>query len=262
MPAMNTLSEIQARLQACVLDDATEFDAVLGLLGQAPGGVDPARGIAAYHGAYRARLREVLATAFERTWAYVGDADFERLCERHIADCLSRHPNLLGYGSAFPAMVRTLLPAHPEAAELATMDWHLHTAFDAPNAPLLDASSLGSLSEHDWQVARFAFHPSVAVAVFEWNTREIWHAIDHDKTPPPAQRLATAEPHVFWRRALQGQFRSMEMLEHAVFTQLLAGARFADVCEWLASHHPDRVDAVGNWLACWLDQGVLTRVLV
>ncbi len=262
MPAMNPLSEIQARLQASVLDDAGEFDDVLGLLGRAAGGREPARGMSVYHGAYRARLREVLATVFERCWAYVGDADFERLCARHVADCPSRDPNLRAYGSAFPALVRRVLPAYPEAAEVAIMDWNLHAAFDAADAPLLDPASLASLSERDWQVARLAFQPSVAVAVFDWNAREIWQSIDRGETPPAAGRLATPEPYLFWRRAKRGHFRSMEVAEHAVLARLLQGAGFAEVCGWLASSHPERENAVGAWLACWLDEGVLSRVLV
>ena len=262
MPAMNPLSEIQARLQASVLDDAGEFDDVLGLLGRAADGREPARGMAVYHGAYQARLREVLATVFERTWAYVGDVDFDRLCNRHVADFPSRDANLRAYGSAFPALVRRVLPACPEAAEIALMDWNLHAAFDAPDAPLLAPALLANLSERDWEVARLEFHPSAAIAVFDWNAREIWQAIDRGETPPAAARLATPEPHLFWRRTMRGHFRSVEVAEHAVLARLLAGAGFAETCEWLASRHPGRVNAVGAWLARWLEDGVLSRLLV
>lgn len=262
MSAVSPLRQLQVRLQAAVLDDAAQFAEVTGLLGSAQGGVAPASGMAVYHAAYRARLSEVLAVVFERTWAYVGDADFERLCRQHLTDCPSRHPNLRGYGSAFPDIVREWLPAHPEAAELAIMDWSLHAAFDAPDAPSLDPASLAELSERDWEVARFKFHPSVAVAVFNWNTREIWQAIDCGAVPPAAARLAAPEPHLFWRHAMRGHFRSMEVAEHAALVRLLDGAAFAQVCAWLASRHPGQVSEVGNWLKSWVEDGVLAQVLV
>ena len=258
MPAMIALAEMQARLQAGILDDAVDFADVQPLLKQGDGGVAPERGMSVYHGAYRARLRDVLGSVFERTWAYVGDAEFETVCERHIAECPSRHPNLRGYGSALPGLMQRLLPDDPEAAEIAIMDWNLHAAFDAPNAPALDPAVLGALSEDDWQQLAFVFHPAVSVAAFEWNARDIWHAINRDTTPPVARRLECPDPHLFWRNEMQGHFRSMDPAEYGVFAMLLSGATFASACEWLAASHPDREDAVGSWLARWLEDELIS----
>ena len=37
-----------------------------------------------------------------------------------------------------------------------------------------------ALGEEEWASARFVFHPGMSIAVFEWNTLEIWHALDQE----------------------------------------------------------------------------------
>lgn len=257
---MSTLAETLERMQRCVLADACDPAAVADLLRPDAGAGGAERGVAVYHSAYRARLREVLGGVFDRTWAYVGDDDFEALCAHHIASFPSRHPNLRDYGAALPVIASARLPDDPEAAELATMDWKLHLAFDAPDTAVVDPARLAALDEAAWSSARFVFAASVSTAVFAWNVRDIWHAIDQGRVPPPARRLPAPEAHLFWRQGHRACFRSMTPPEHAVMTMLLDGAGFAGTCAWLAEHDPDSAELPGVWLAQWLAEGLLSRI--
>ncbi len=246
-----SLAALQAGFQAYILRSRDEPGTILDHL-EGGFGIGRERRAGIYHHAYRARLREALGSVFERTWAYLGDGEFDAAAARFI----EAHPpvtrNLRDYGPEFPASLRESLPDDPEVAELATMDWNLHAAFDAPDCPRLDPASLGDLREEDWASARFALHPGVSLAVFDWNVLPIWHAIDQGATPPPAARLPRPTGHLFWRSALASRFRSLDEAEFTALRDLAAGAPFARVCEATTPGE------AGEWLRTWLADELFT----
>jgi hypothetical protein len=254
------LVDLQERLQRYVLGDRTAVDEMLPLLEARRGSIPGERRLGIYHSAYRARLREALGTVFERTWAYLGDGAFDAQCTRQIAASRSTHPNLRDYGKTFPDLLRHTLADDPDVAELATMDWHIHTAFDAPDAAPLAADQMSTLGESEWTQVRFTFHPSVSIVLFDWNVLEVWHALDHGIRPPRARRLEVPLAHLFWRSALQVHFRTLEPAEHLILQRLIDGLRFADACEQAARDNPDAVRQVGSWLGRWLADELLCGI--
>jgi hypothetical protein len=58
------------------------------------GRIDVEHRLHIYHHAYRVRLLENLRDAYEKTWAYLGDARFETSALAFIEDNPSRHRNL------------------------------------------------------------------------------------------------------------------------------------------------------------------------
>lgn len=260
-PVSTSLANLQAQLQDYVLGDGVSGDILSELTGSSP--EKGKRRLHVYHSGYRLRMQEVLQGAFENTWAYLGDEAFDALCTRYINTNPSHSPNLRDYGSNFPRFLSQVLPNDPEVAELATMDWRLHSAFDAPNAALLTGEQLATVEEAQWASLGFVFHPSVSLALFEWNALEIWHAIDQEQTPPPvAEKLNAPIGHLFWRSGQRSYFRTLEVDEYAALEGLLQGLSFAQVCEQLAQSYPNTaIDAsIGTWLARWLADELLSEV--
>lgn len=265
--APSALAELQARLQDYVLGDGSDVEGALYLVrGEA---TQPTSNLAKgkrrlriYHGGYRSRMLEVLKSAFEHTWAYLGDEAFDAICTRYIEAHPSHSPNLRDYGGDFPRFLHQALPADPEVAELATMDWRLHSAFDAPNADILTGDQLAAIDETAWETLGFVFHPSVSLVLFEWNVLDIWHALDQGESPPSVQRLEAPIGHLFWRSAQRSYFRSLAEDEYAALTGLIEGNSFAIVCEELAHSFPnaDIETSVGAWLARWLADGLLSSI--
>ena len=253
--APSPLAELQARLQDYVLGDGSDVDDALSV-------VTGKRRLNIYHNAYRSRMHEVLRSAFEHTWAYLGDEAFDAICTRFIETHSSHSPNLRDYGGDFPHFLHQALPADPEVAELATMDWRLHNAFDAPNADILTGAHLSHVDETQWESLGFVFHPSVSLALFEWNVLDIWHALDQGLSPPIAQRLEVATGHLFWRSAQRSYFRSLGEDEYAALVGLTEGNGFAPVCEELALSYPNAgiENSIGTWLARWLADELLSAI--
>ncbi|MBR0565058.1 putative DNA-binding domain-containing protein [Azoarcus sp. L1K30] len=253
------LASTQARLKTYLLDAANDPTAVLPLLEGGFGLAREAR-LDIYHSAYRARLRDALGAVFERTWTYVGDEEFERETRRYIEQTPSHSPNLRDYGGSFPEFLAASLPSDPEVAELAHMDWRLHEAFDAPDRHRLQPDALMRLSDADWESAAFVFSPGVALAVFAWNTIDVWHALDQGLTPPPARALPLPVACLFWRNDKQSSFRSLHTVEHRMLERLLAGEGFAEVCATIAGDDPDAAELFGPCLQRWLSEGLISRI--
>lgn len=255
-----SLGEIQARLKDYILAAGDDPAPLLPLLAGGHG-LSGERRLGIYHNAYRARLAEALEAVYERTWAYLGDQEFHALTAGYIEASPSSVANLRDYGDSFPAYVAGQQPDDPEAGELAAMDWALHIAFDAPDAPSLAPAALGELGEDDWAVAGFALQPGLSLATFAWNVAEIWHAIDQGGAPPPAARLAEPTGHVFWRREQRSHFRSLSPAEYRMLASLRQGAGFAACCEQLSAEFPDLAEQAGPWLFGWVSDGMLSAIV-
>lgn len=260
MMTATPLVDLQERLQRYVLGDRSAVGEVLPLLQVRPGCIPGERRLGIYHSAYRTRLREALGAVFERTWAYLGDEAFDAQCARHIATCPSTDPNLRHYGETFPGLLRHTLADDPDVAELATMDWQIHTAFDAPDAAALAAHHLSALGESEWSRVRLMFHPSVSIVLFDWNVLDLWHALDRGRRPPPARRLEVPLAHLFWRSALRVHFRTLAPGEYLMLQQLIGGLPFSDACEHLARDNPDAARLVGSCLRRWLADELLCGI--
>jgi len=64
---------------------------------------------------------------------------------------------------------------------------------------------------------------------------------------------------LIWRKAWQPHFRTLDPVEHAALSQLLAGASFAQVCASLGERLSDQ-DATAQaarHLATWLQDGLI-----
>jgi putative DNA-binding protein len=69
--APNSLASLQAKLQNYVLGNGAAGDLVSELTSGASDQSE--RRLHIYHAGYRSRMNEALQSAFEQTWAYLGD---------------------------------------------------------------------------------------------------------------------------------------------------------------------------------------------
>jgi hypothetical protein len=207
-----------------------------------------------YHNAYRARLLENLQDAFEKTWAYLGDENFESSALAFIEETPPRHRNLRWHGAEFPQWLARRFPQDADIAELALIDWQLRRAFDGPNASPVKAAELAGLSPQDWEGVGFRFAPTVFIAPLSTNSVGIWHALDQEQVPPDAASLPEPGWLLIWRKAWQPHFRTIQAVEHAALAQLQEGASFAQVCAALTEQFSDEEVATvaAESLSTWL----------
>lgn len=255
-----SVAEQQRRLAAAIRDEADAADLLAG---------DFATGLAVYRHAYRARLAEALADNYTVLARALGDDGFDTLARAYIAAHPSRHPSIRWFGhelADFMAAASDDLVPHASLVDFARMDWALRGAFDAADAPLLDAATLAALSPDGWAGLVLHLHPSAQRVRLGHAIEPAWRVlrewVPESGTGQPD--LPEPQPHdhmlLAWRQEGETRWRSLEPLEAALLDAVAAQAPFAVLCERAADELGDAeaaAPAVIGALQRWLADGLL-----
>ncbi|MBV8037488.1 DNA-binding domain-containing protein [Roseateles sp.] len=254
--------ELQQRLAAAIRDGADADGLLAG---------DFATGLAVYRHAYRARLLAALADNYSVLARALGDAAFDALGRAYVDARPSRHPSIRWFGhqlADFMAAAGDALVPHASLIDFARMDWALRAAFDAADAPLLEAATLAALGPDDWAGLVLQLQPGVhrvhlAHAIEPaWRMLRAWEP--GSGADPPALPEPVPHEHVLlaWRQGLETRWRSLEPLEAALLEAIATGQPFARLCERAAALLGDAeaaAPAVVGALQQWLAEGLLRR---
>jgi hypothetical protein len=251
------LAEVQRDLHDYLLDAG---DAVVPRI-RAGGRIAVAQRLGIYHNAYRVRLADALRDTYEKTWAYLGEARFDRCALAYIDATPPRHRSLRDYGAALPGWLDAHYPGDLDIAELARMDWEMRQAFDGPDAEPIGLDALAGLAPERWETLGFEAVPTLALLPLRFNTPAIWAALDRDETPPQALALAAPAGLCIWRRGWQPHFRTLDALEYGALQQIRQGQRFAAVCQTLADTGAAAEASIAQYLQTWLGDGLIARVI-
>lgn len=211
-----------------------------------------------YRNNYRASLIGVLSDHFERLHAYLGDEQFDTVAGAYLAANPSTTRNLRYYGGAFPDFLAGHFPADGELAELARIDWALRAAFDAADARVLDATSVGELGDA-WIGRRLTLHPSASLVTVRFNAAALWRALDAGDEPPELVEFAAPVMLLVWRGGQQPSFRSLSGSEADAIAQLEGGVSFTDLSAYVIEKVGEAaaMEELAAWLGQWLADGVL-----
>jgi hypothetical protein len=253
-----SLQRIQDAFQDYVLAGDREQPAIAALI-DGRFGIPVCERLAIYYDAYRIRLKDALAEAFDKTYSYVGDETFAELCGGYIDRYPSPFRNLRWFGDQFADFAAESLPDYPMVAELAAFEWALGLAFDAEDALVLTLADLQRLDASAWESIGFALHPSVQLLPLQWNVPAIWLALGKEEAPPEAVAGESACNWLVWRKELQPHFRSLNAFEAQALQGLAQGLSFSEVCAAAAeSTEEDITGQIAGWLHTWISESVLT----
>jgi hypothetical protein len=255
---MSQLAQLQDSFQVYLLDDTLK-SANNFIVNDAKLGAKKRLGI--YHDAYRLRIVEALGNTYGKVKKLLGDAFFNTTARAYLKQHPSLHPNLRWYGAHMPTFLKTALPQHPVAAELAAFEWALAMTFDAPDAQTLYLQDLATIAPENWADLRFKFHAGVQFIELELNTVAVWKALEAEETPPSA---VPAQHHLWliWRQHLDANFRSIEDVEAMALRLMIAGASFGDLCETLFESMGDNATSqAAQYLAGWLEAELISVLI-
>lgn len=253
-----TLLDLQSRLQSFVRQTEIRPNQVRPLLSSASGASPDVRA-SVYHFAYRTRLTQVLREAFDKTWAYLGDASFDRAIATYIEQIPSDSFSLDDYGSGFVGHVETLFQGEKDVHELCWLDWTMRRAFDGPDAVSLQPHVLAELSGDAWESVGFVFHPTLKLRLVSTNVGALWSGLD-TQSPEAVPALTEGMAIRVWRKYLQPCFRMITTEEMQAISEITKGLTFAGLCERLAHNRAvdDPVQKAAGWLTGWLTDGLIT----
>ena len=216
-------------------------------------------GISIYRNNYVSQLKTALRDSFPHLHVWLGESEFDRVADIHIARSPPASWTLDDYGRDFPLTARIVFPDDPEVWELAWLDLAMAQAFVARDQ---DPVEVGDLSDLDWDGARIAFVPSLRFSEALSNAAEIWSALEDQSVPPPAATSGEGGAYVVWRRSLTAHFRVVSTLEYQVISALYLRFTFADACEILRLQLGDdgAIVAAGDMLGRWIGDGLIAKV--
>ena len=220
--------------------------------------------LAVYGNAYGYRLIDALSENYPAVHTLMGDEDFYEMSYAYIEAYPSAHFSLRYFGHKLEKFLASYDKGLPIYTEMANFEWALRNAFDSKNSPTLTLVSLQEIPVERWGELQFKFHPSVSRVDLEWNTPELWSAIEEDAEPIPPEQLERSYAWLIWRKDLLNYYRSLDIDEAYTIDAAMQGASFASlcegVCEWVDEEHaPARV---AGFLSEWLNEKLLINIVL
>lgn len=252
---MSELSRIQKSMMAFLIkkDDTIEADVVDSDV------VNAKQRLNIYADGYGYRLHDALSENYSAVHTLLGDEDFYNMAYAYMDAYPSEHFSLRFLGSKLEQFFIENYTGMPFYAEMARFEWGLRKAFDAKNEASIGIEKLQEIPIEEWGGIQFTFHESVSRMDLEWNTPQLWAAIEAESEPIPPEKLEYPYAWLLWRQDLVNHYRSLDVDEGWALDSALAGVNFEDlcqgVCEWIDEEHaPARV---AGFLGNWINEGLL-----
>lgn len=203
-------------------------------------GLEPAERLMVYANNHRLTLTAALAGAYPVLARTLGGGSFHALAARYLLAHPSRSGDLHGYGAALADVIAAApSPQTPWLAELARLEWAVHTAYFAAEMPALALAELRGVAAQDHPRLRFAAHPALGLVASAWPVLAYWEAVTEgadEPLPPPA-------PAAEWLLVLRaGTGITIGRLDAGTYTllaALAAGATVAEACADALAAAPD-----------------------
>ncbi len=212
---------------------------------------------ALYRGNQSATWDKVLAAAYPVIVQLVGGEFFSALARAYGKATPSDSADLNRFGAAFA----DFLAGFPHVGELpylpdmARLEWCLHRAYYAPDAPAIEAAALAALSPAQFDSARFALHPAACLFASEWAVVPLWRAHQGEAAPPFPSEMAAPSWALVTRVGFVPEMHALTRAGHAALAALAGGASTGAALEAALACDPG-FDIVGE-LAMWLARRVL-----
>lgn len=255
---MTGLLAMQEQFLACLLDEAVPSP-----VGQC---VRRASGMQVYRSAYRARLIEVVRDTFSRTARLVGDEAFQRAAAHHLI----RHPpsgwtiDLAGGG--FPDTCAELFARDSDVAELAWLEWAMHSAFTAADGEPMSvvgfAAATADFVADQWDGLRMEFMPGTALRPVTYDLVKLWESLAEPAREPELEMLLEPQWVLLWREAERPVVILLSEENGSALAELQRGGTFGGICSVLAQQREpaDAAAAAGAMLMSWLELGIVRSV--
>ncbi len=202
-------------------------------------------------------LRHVacLAEDFPTVQALVGEETFAAL----VAEYLGLHPPvhfmLRHLGDHFADFLSTKEDAL--LSDLARTEWAYIDAFDAPDAPPLDAAAVAAIPEDAWTNARIILHPSVQLLRLTYPAHTLRQQFRETKT---ATRITAIPSNVIiYRRGLLLYTEQLDPLAFELLDRLAQGETLGAAGDALPPT-PDLESKIGVWFAHWASLSLIARI--
>lgn len=215
-----------------------------------------------YRDAYVLRLVEILGKDYPKTKEMLGEEPFDAVGRAYLRAHPSSSFSVRWFGRHLAGFLAATAPwsDYPMLAEMATLEWALGEAFDAPDVPVIGPEAMAAVPHAGWPGLTFELHPSLRRHTFKFAVPELWQQLEHGETPEePVPAYDAPVEFLIWREGLETAYRGIDPDESWAVEQVLQGTPFGQLCDGLTQFH-DPATAAGRaaqMLKQWLSDGLV-----
>ncbi|MES2127177.1 MAG: DUF692 family multinuclear iron-containing protein [Pseudomonadota bacterium] len=239
-------------LFAQALFDQRQQEAALALFR----GAGNAQRFALYRGNLVATWGKTLAAAYPVLQALVGDEFFAALARAYGMANPSQDNDLNRFGAGFATFLASFehVAEYPYFGDMARLEWALHCAHYAADAPAFDAARLAALTPGEFEAVRVKLAPACSLHASPWATVTLWQA--HQPGGPAfPEDLEQASLAVIARPLWKTELVPLAPAAHAALACLASGATMGAAFD--AAYALDDDFDAGTHLGQWLALGLL-----
>ena len=194
-----------------------------------------ARRLSIYADGYHSRLVDALANDYPAMRALLGEGTFNAAMREYVVAHPSRCANLRWYGGGLARFLARSprWRTRPVLGELAAFEWALGLAFDAGDAPWLEAEQVARIPAGDWPDMRFALHPSARQLKLRSNAPRIWQWTEDRGRKPKEVLFEEPVAWLVWRKEQTPFYRVLAPDEAWALAAIGRGRSFGAVCNGL-----------------------------
>jgi hypothetical protein len=212
-----------------------------------------------YRGNLSATWDKALSNAYPVLRQLVGEEFFTALARAYGMAHPSDNPDLNRFG----AQLAQFLTGFPHVADLpylpdmARLEWLLHRAHYAPDAPHVDAATLAALTPEQFEAARFALHPACALFASQWAVAPLWLAHQPEGDTDFPRQMDVPSKALIARPAFAVEVNPLDDAAHAALAGIAARRSVGEALDaaFAVSGDFDMNASLALWLRC----GVLLR---
>ena len=231
--------------------------------------MSPVMQLDVYREQFLVRHFDVLRDDFRSLERLLGAARFERLALSY----LGHHPpssfTLRDLGCALPRFVADTLPWSEDSllADLARVEWAFVDAFDAADAPRLEAATISAIDENAWPLARIVLQPSVQRLALDHPAHDYRSAVRASRAGEEIARPVRKSSYAIVFRGFD-RLRCLDVDADAfaLLEELARGAALGQACERVALESGTSSAVfetkVGAWFQEWTTLGWISGVVV
>ena len=217
------------------------------------GEVVPER-FALFRGNLSATWRRTLGHAYPVVLALVGEQFFAGLARAYGRQYPSDGANLNHFGARFADFLSSFPPAAelPYLPDMARLEWAVHLAHYAADAPALAPEALAALHPDQLEARGFALHPACALLASNWQVAALWQAHQEGEGQGMfPQDMQVASWALVCRPRWKAQVLVVEAAAHAALLVLQQGQTFGAALDAAFKRDPafDLAAHLRQWLA-------------
>jgi hypothetical protein len=212
-----------------------------------------------YANMYFFRLLEVLADAYPKVAAALGETAFHNLITGYLEACRPRHPSIAMAGDRLPEF----LAGHPYGAEkpwlvpLARLDRAYAEVFDGPDGETLTLDDVRALPPEQVATLPLKLIPCHRLLLHPIAVDPLWRALEEGEDGEPGEG---PEVLLVWRQDIAVYHRAVEGDEGELLALAAEGTSLQRLCDHVAAPSTEEAaQQVFHLLARWLSDGLVLR---